>query len=138
MIPKISATGRPLKCYSQPSALFFESLGVYSDTINLIRSHAMGAGVAKALGSGRAVLLKNHGVVMTNGWTSPYTTRYPGMTYGYPYSSGVYGTTFGSPYSSGVYGTPYVSGYNNLYTGQSGVGIGSQGISVSGLPIFRW
>ena len=60
-----SATGRPLKCYSQPSALFFESLGVYSDTINLIRSHAMGAGVAEALGSGRAVLLKNHGVVMT-------------------------------------------------------------------------
>jgi L-ribulose-5-phosphate 4-epimerase len=60
-----SATGRPLKCYSQPSVLFFESLGVYDDTINLIRSHAMGSGVAKALGNGRAVLLKNHGIVLT-------------------------------------------------------------------------
>jgi L-fuculose-phosphate aldolase len=60
----LSATGRPLKCYSQPGALFFESLGVYDDTINLIRTHAMGAGVARALGQNRAVLLKNHGVVV--------------------------------------------------------------------------
>ena len=60
-----SASGRPLKCYSQPAALFYESLGVYTDTINLIRTHAMGAGVAKALGPHRAVLLKNHGVAVT-------------------------------------------------------------------------
>ena len=61
----LSATGRPLKCYSQPGALFYDALGVYTDTINLIRTHAMGAGVARALGQGRAVLLKNHGVVVT-------------------------------------------------------------------------
>ncbi len=61
----LSATGRPLKCYSQPGAMFFEALGMYDDTINLIRSRAMGAGVAHALGAGRAVLLKNHGVVVT-------------------------------------------------------------------------
>ena len=61
----LSATGRPLKTYSQPGALFYEALGIYADTINLIRSHAMGAGVARALGPGRAVLLKNHGVVVT-------------------------------------------------------------------------
>lgn len=61
----LSATGRPIKCYSQPSALFYENLGVYTDTINLIRTHAMGAGVAQALGPHRAVLLKNHGVVVT-------------------------------------------------------------------------
>jgi L-fuculose-phosphate aldolase len=61
----LSATGRGLKCYSQPGALFYESLGTYTDTINLIRSHAMGAGVARALGQGRGVLLKNHGVVVT-------------------------------------------------------------------------
>jgi L-fuculose-phosphate aldolase len=61
----LSASARPLKCYSQPAALFHESLGVYDETINLIRTHAMGAGVAKALGSRRAVLLKNHGVVVT-------------------------------------------------------------------------
>jgi ribulose-5-phosphate 4-epimerase/fuculose-1-phosphate aldolase len=61
----ISATGRGLKCYSQPGALFHEALGTYDDTIALIRSHAMGAGVARALGDGRGVLLKNHGVVLT-------------------------------------------------------------------------
>src|SRR5262249_34976796 len=60
----LSASGRPLKCYSQPSALFFEALGVYADTMALIRTHAMGARVAAALGSGRAVLLKNHGVAV--------------------------------------------------------------------------
>jgi len=58
----LSATGRPMRCYSQPAALFYEALGAYTDTINLIRSAAMGAGVAKALGPHRAVLLKNHGV----------------------------------------------------------------------------
>jgi L-ribulose-5-phosphate 4-epimerase len=58
----LSAAGRPMRCYSQPSALFYEALGTYSDTINLIRSREMGAGVAKALGRHRAVLLKNHGV----------------------------------------------------------------------------
>jgi ribulose-5-phosphate 4-epimerase/fuculose-1-phosphate aldolase len=61
----LSATGRGLKCYSQPGALFHEALGTYDDTIALIRSHSMGAGVARALGDGRAVLLKNHGVVVT-------------------------------------------------------------------------
>jgi L-fuculose-phosphate aldolase len=61
----LSSTGRTLKCYSQPGALFYEALGVYTDTINLIRTTEMGAGVARALGSGRGVLLKNHGVVVT-------------------------------------------------------------------------
>src|ERR1700691_1494759 len=61
----LSSTGRTLKCYSQPGALFYEALGVYTDTINLIRTVEMGAGVARALGPGRGVLLKNHGVVVT-------------------------------------------------------------------------
>ncbi len=60
----LSATGRALKCYSQPGALFYEALGVYDETIALIRSPEMGADVARALGDGRAVLLKNHGVVV--------------------------------------------------------------------------
>ena len=60
----LSASGRPMKAYSQPGALFYDSLGFYADTINLIRSPEMGAGVAKALGPRRAVLLKNHGVVV--------------------------------------------------------------------------
>jgi len=54
-----------MKCYSQPATLFHDGLPVYADTINLIRSHALGAGVAKALGRHRAVLLKNHGAVVT-------------------------------------------------------------------------
>src|ERR1700733_8872331 len=61
----LSATGRPIKAYSQPGAMFAGEVGVYNDTITLIRSHAMGAGVAKALDRGRAVLLKNHGIVIT-------------------------------------------------------------------------
>jgi L-fuculose-phosphate aldolase len=61
----LSSTGRTLKCYSQPGALFYEALGTYTDTINLIRTVEMGAGVARALGGGRGVLLKNHGVVVT-------------------------------------------------------------------------
>jgi L-fuculose-phosphate aldolase len=59
----LSATGRPIRAYSQGGALYWEGLGYYADTINLIRTHAMGVGVAKALGPHRAVLLKNHGVV---------------------------------------------------------------------------
>jgi L-fuculose-phosphate aldolase len=60
----LSASGRPLGCYSQPAALFFEAVGVYTDTIALIRSPALGEGVARALGPHRAVLLKNHGVAV--------------------------------------------------------------------------
>lgn len=60
----LSATGRPLKAYSQAGALFYGSLGVYTDTINLIRNAQMGAAVARALGAGRGVLLKNHGAAV--------------------------------------------------------------------------
>jgi L-fuculose-phosphate aldolase len=60
----LSASGSPLKCFSQPSALFYNSLGTYDDTINLIRTSEMGIRVAQALGSGRGVLLKNHGIVV--------------------------------------------------------------------------
>ncbi len=60
----LSASGRPLRCYSQPSALFYDALGVYSGTIALIRSPTLGKEVAAALGPHRAVLLKNHGVVV--------------------------------------------------------------------------
>jgi L-fuculose-phosphate aldolase len=44
--------------------MFKDALGTYTDTINLIRNHEMGRGVAKSLGPHRATMLKNHGVVV--------------------------------------------------------------------------
>jgi L-fuculose-phosphate aldolase len=61
----LSASGHPVKAYSQPGALFHGAVGVYTDTIALIRSRAMGAGVAKALGPHRAAFLKGHGTAVT-------------------------------------------------------------------------
>jgi L-fuculose-phosphate aldolase len=58
-----SGTGRPLKPLSQPAALFHNAIGIYKDTINLIRSKEMGAGVARDLGPHSVVMLKNHGIV---------------------------------------------------------------------------
>ena len=63
----LSASGRPIRAYSQAGALFHGSLGSYADSINLIRTPEMGAGVARALGRRRAVLLKNHGIAVTGG-----------------------------------------------------------------------
>ncbi len=63
----LSASGRPMRCFSQPAALFWQELGTYADTINLIRTTEMGAAVARALGPHRAALLKNHGVVVVGG-----------------------------------------------------------------------
>jgi L-ribulose-5-phosphate 4-epimerase len=63
----LSASGRPMRALSQPSAVFYEALPVYTDTIDLIRTKEMGQGVARALGPHRAVLLKNHGAVSAGG-----------------------------------------------------------------------
>jgi len=60
----LSATGRTLQPISQPSVAFADGLPYYTDTINLIRSKEMGAGVAMALGSCKAVLMRNHGVAI--------------------------------------------------------------------------
>ena len=60
----LSATGKALRPISQPSVAFADGLPYYTDTINLIRSKEMGSGVARALGSCKAVLLRNHGVAL--------------------------------------------------------------------------
>lgn len=60
----LSATGRALLPISQPSVAFADGLPYYTDTINLIRSKDMGAGVARALGTCKAVLMRNHGVAL--------------------------------------------------------------------------
>lgn len=60
----LSASGRPLRAFSQGGAVFADGMGDYRDTIDLIRSREMGAGVAKSLKGYKATMLKNHGVVI--------------------------------------------------------------------------
>ena len=60
----LSATGRALRSISQPSVAFSDGLPYFTDNIDLIRSKDMGAAVARALGSCKAVLLRNHGVAV--------------------------------------------------------------------------
>jgi L-fuculose-phosphate aldolase len=60
----LSATGKTLQPISQSAIPFFDGLPYYTDTINLIRRQDQGAGVARALGSHKAVLLRNHGVAI--------------------------------------------------------------------------
>jgi L-fuculose-phosphate aldolase len=60
----LSSSGRPMRAYSQPACLFRGELGIYFDTIRLIRTPELGAGVARALGKHRAVLMKSHGVAL--------------------------------------------------------------------------
>ena len=60
----LSATGQPLQPISQPAAAFADGVPYFTETIDLIRSQAMGAGVARALASHKAVLLRNHGVAV--------------------------------------------------------------------------
>ena len=58
----LSATGRPIRAFSQPGAMFFSALDTYDASMRLVRTPEMGAAVARALGGNRAVLLKNHGI----------------------------------------------------------------------------
>jgi L-fuculose-phosphate aldolase len=60
----LSATGRPVLPISQPGSAFSDGVPYYTGTIELIRDREMGAGVARALGSHKAVMLRNHGVAV--------------------------------------------------------------------------
>jgi L-fuculose-phosphate aldolase len=60
----LSATGRSLRPISQPSIPFCDGVPVFEETMDLIRSQAMGTGVAKALGAHKAVLMRSHGVAV--------------------------------------------------------------------------
>jgi ribulose-5-phosphate 4-epimerase/fuculose-1-phosphate aldolase len=59
-----SATGRKLLPISQPSVAFADGLPYFTDGIDLIRTPELGAGVARALGGCKAVLMRNHGVAV--------------------------------------------------------------------------
>lgn len=62
-----SATGRPLQPISQPAITFADGVPYYTETVDLIRTQAMGAAVARALGPHKAVLMRNHGVAIAGG-----------------------------------------------------------------------
>jgi L-ribulose-5-phosphate 4-epimerase len=59
-----SATGKQLEPISQPAAAFYDGVPYFTETMDLIRSQEMGAGVARALGSHKVVLMRNHGVAV--------------------------------------------------------------------------
>ena len=60
----ISALGGKIRALSQPSVLFVDRVGTFTETIDLIRRKDQGAGVAKALGPHKVCLMKNHGVAI--------------------------------------------------------------------------
>ena len=61
----VSALGRPIRAWSQPSVLFNgDRTGWFTETIDLIRRKDQGAGVAKALGPNKVCFMKNHGVAV--------------------------------------------------------------------------
>jgi L-fuculose-phosphate aldolase len=61
----LTATGLPLRPYCQPAAAFVDELPTFDDTMDLIRTPEMGAGVARALGPHFAAMMKSHGVAVT-------------------------------------------------------------------------
>ena len=60
----LSATGKRVRPISQPGVAFKDGVPYFTDTIDLIRARDMGAGVARALGACKAVVLRNHGVAV--------------------------------------------------------------------------
>jgi L-ribulose-5-phosphate 4-epimerase len=59
-----TALGRELQPIGQPSTIFYRGLPVYSDTIDLITDQERGRAVAECLGPHKAMLLRNHGIVV--------------------------------------------------------------------------
>ena len=60
-----SATGRALRPLCQGGAMFAGHLGLFAESMDLVRSEATGRAVARALGPHQAVLMRNHGLAMT-------------------------------------------------------------------------
>jgi L-fuculose-phosphate aldolase len=60
----LSATDGKLELLTHDSVLFVRGVGVFDDTPELITEPEQGAAVARALADRRAVLLRNHGVLV--------------------------------------------------------------------------
>jgi L-fuculose-phosphate aldolase len=61
-----AATGARLELLTHDAVLFADGVAVFDDTADLITEDEQGRAVAEALGSRRAVILRNHGVVIAD------------------------------------------------------------------------
>jgi len=61
-----AATDARLELLTHDAILFADGVSVFEDTADLITGEEEGRAVAEALGSRRAVLLRNHGVVIAD------------------------------------------------------------------------
>jgi ribulose-5-phosphate 4-epimerase/fuculose-1-phosphate aldolase len=60
----LASTNGALELLTHDAVLFIDGVAVYDDTAELITEVDQGRSVARALGNGNAVLLRNHGVVV--------------------------------------------------------------------------
>lgn len=60
------ATGATLELLTHDAVLYADGIAYFEDTAELITDEEQGRAVARALGGGRAVLLRNHGVVVAD------------------------------------------------------------------------
>ncbi|GJM39731.1 MAG: class II aldolase [Ardenticatenaceae bacterium] len=69
----LGATGAALEMFNHDAVLFYDGLGNFDQTAGLITSSELGQMVARSLGSHRAVLMRNHGVLVV-GRNIPWLT----------------------------------------------------------------
>ncbi len=60
----LGATNSGLALLSHDGLLFADGVPVFDETVGLVTTRAEGSAVARALGTGRAVLLRNHGILV--------------------------------------------------------------------------
>jgi L-fuculose-phosphate aldolase len=58
-----SSLGRPLAAISNDGTMFSAGVPIFSETTDLITDQPRGRAVAKSLGSGNVLILRNHGIV---------------------------------------------------------------------------
>jgi L-fuculose-phosphate aldolase len=61
-----AATDAELELLTHDAVLFSDGIAVFDDTFSLVTDEEQGRAVAHALGSRRAVILRNHGVVIAD------------------------------------------------------------------------